>query len=415
MGIFTSGVFFVTMSSKKMGEEKMDTIEQFVKNNQKLYIDLIKTITSIPAPSHKEEKRVKFLLDYLHQLGYVNTFADEEKNVIIELCESEAENIHLYTAHIDTVFPDEEEIAVSETEDKLCGPGIGDDTANVAALLMFLTYLKQTGITTSQNLVIAMNSCEEGLGNLDGAKALWKRYGNRITQHISFDGGYHWLVNRAVGSYRYEITFQTKGGHSYGDFGNANAIVYASEMIKGLYELSTRDLPGKTTYNVGMIQGGTSVNTIAQEASFLYEFRSDQEVSLYEMKKRAETKISEVLQVERQKVVLVNDAVIESSNAHVRIKLLGQRPGMGEVSKEKLMQLTDKARQIIFDETGVLPQEESGSTDCNVFLANRIPSICFGVYEGEGEHTREEFIWKKSLEPGLRMAFRFLMEEYNDK
>lgn len=415
MGIFTSGVFFVTMSSKKMGEEKMDTIEQFVKNNQKLYIDLIKTITSIPAPSHKEEKRVKFLLDYLHQLGYVNTFADEEKNVIIELCESEAENIHLYTAHIDTVFPDEEEIAVSETEDKLCGPGIGDDTANVAALLMFLTYLKQTGITTSQNLVIALNSCEEGLGNLDGAKALWKRYGNRITQHISFDGGYHWLVNRAVGSYRYEITFQTKGGHSYGDFGNANAIVYASEMIKGLYELSTRDLPGKTTYNVGMIQGGTSVNTIAQEASFLYEFRSDQEVSLYEMKKRAETKISEVLQVERQKVVLVNDAVIESSNAHVRIKLLGQRPGMGEVSKEKLMQLTDKARQIIFDETGVLPQEESGSTDCNVFLVNRIPSICFGVYEGEGEHTREEFIWKKSLEPGLRMAFRFLMEEYNDK
>ena len=174
-------------------------------------------------------------------------------------------------------------------------------------------------------------------------------------------------------------------------------------------------MPGKTTYNVGMIQGGTSVNTIAQEASFLYEFRSDQEVSLYEMKKRAETKISEVLQVERQKVVLVNDAVIESSNAHVRIKLLGQRPGMGEVSKEKLMQLTDKARQIIFDETGVLPQEESGSTDCNVFLANRIPSICFGVYEGEGEHTREEFIWKKSLEPGLRMAFRFLMEEYNDK
>lgn len=393
----------------------MDSIEQFVKNNQKLYIDLIKTITSIPAPSHKEEKRVVFLLDYLHQLGYVNTFADEEKNVIIELCESEAENIHLYTAHIDTVFPDEEEIAVSETEDKLCGPGIGDDTANVAALLMFLTYIKQAGISTSQNLVVALNSCEEGLGNLDGAKALWKRYGNQISQHISFDGGYQWLVNRAVGSYRYEISVWTKGGHSYGDFGNANAIVYASEMIKGLYEIGTADLPGKTTYNVGVIQGGTSVNTIAQETSFLYEFRSDQEVSLSEIKKRAEEKIAEILHVERQTVLLENETIIETFDAHVRIKLLGQRPGMGDVSKEKLALLTDKAKQIIVEETGVLPKEESGSTDCNVFLANRIPSICFGVYEGEGEHTREEFIWKKSLEPGLRMAFRFLMEEYNDK
>lgn len=393
----------------------MNGMKQFVENNQEKYIDLIKTITRIPAPSHKEEKRVTFLLDYLHELGYVDAFADEEKNVIIELCKRNAKDIHLYTAHTDTVFPDEDVILVSETIDKLCGPGIGDDTANVAALLMFLTYIRQEGLTTDQNLVIALNSCEEGLGNLDGAKALWKRYGNRIAQHISFDGGYHWLVNRAVGSYRYEISIQTKGGHSYGDFGNANAIVCASNLISGLYELTTADLPGKTTYNVGLFQGGTSVNTIAQEASFLYEFRSDQEVSLFEMKKRTEDKFSEILGVDRKEVMLEDATVIHAVDACVRINLLGQRPGMGEVSKEKLLKLTNKAKQIILEETGVLPQEESGSTDCNVFLANQVPSVCFGVYEGEGEHTREEFIWKKSLEPGLRMAFRFLMEEYHDK
>ena len=393
----------------------METINQFVKNNQEKYVSLIKKITQIPAPSRKEEKRVAFLLEYLRQLGYDNVFSDSSNNVILELCSSESEQIHLYTAHIDTVFPDEEEIQVEETHDRLCGPGIGDDTTNVAAILMFLEYVKQEGLHSNHNLVFALNSCEEGLGNLDGAKALWERYQSRIVQHVSFDGGYNWIVNRAVGSFRFEFVIKTKGGHSYGDYGNANAIAYASELIQGLYELSTDDLPGKTTYNVGMIKGGTSINTIAQETSFLYEFRSDQEESLREMKQRVESKIAEVFQANREDVQLEDGLNVKGSQVHLHVNLLGVRPGMGDVSKDALMNLTKRAKTVIFEETGLLSKEESGSTDCNVFLAHRVPAVCFGVYEGDGEHTREEYVLKSSLEPGLRVAFRFLMEEYNDK
>lgn len=393
----------------------MRTMIEYIKNNQKKYIDLIKTITKIPAPSHKEDRRVEFLLDYLHKMGYQQAYTDLNKNVIVEQMNGENEKIYLYTAHIDTVFPDEEPLEVEEDQEKIYGPGVGDDTTNVAAVLMWLEYALKEKIKSKKNIVFVLNSCEEGLGNLDGAKALWETYKEKIVQHVSFDGGYDWLVNRAVGSYRYQITVLTKGGHSYGNFGNANAIAYASKIICGLYQLKVDDLKDKTTYNVGTIQGGTSINTIAQEASFLFEFRSDQELSLIEMKKRVEEKISESLNCNNQQVSLKNGFEIELDEVSLKIELLGVRPGMGHVSEESLNELTNKAKRIIYEETGILAQEESGSTDCNVFLSHQVPSLCFGVYEGGGEHTREEFVWKRSLEPGLRTVFRFLMEEYHDK
>ena len=290
-------------------------IKTFAKEHFEEYKALICQLTAIPAPSHHEERRAAFICEYLHQLGYGQAFIDDAKNVICEVKGSDLEApVHIFMAHTDTVFPDETEIPVVVEDGCIKAPGVGDDTTNVCAILMTLKYLSEKKIVPKQTMVFALNSCEEGLGNLKGCRALVKQYTGRIGQLVSYDCGYNAGTVWAVGSRRYEIRIRTTGGHSYADFGATNAIAVAADMIHDFYEIDTNTMPGKTTYNVGLIEGGTSVNTIAQDVKILYEYRSDRMMGLELM--------------EREMSVIV-DKYTDREDARVDIEMIGDRAFYG--------------------------------------------------------------------------------------
>lgn len=369
--------------------------QTFVRENFEAYKDLICRLTSIPAPSHKEDKRADFICDYLHRLGYTQTFVDEAKNVICEVKGQDSrKDVHIFMAHTDTVFPDETELPVVVEDGCIKAPGVGDDTTNVCAILMTLQYLAQHPAVPEQDTVFVLNACEEGLGNLKGCRALMKRYEGQVGQVVSFDCGYDAGTVWAVGSRRYAITIKTAGGHSYADFGSVNAIAAAADMIHDFYQIDAKKMPGKTTYNVGIIEGGTSVNTIAQNVRFMYEYRSDRMEGLELM----ETNMKNVLSVYSQR-----------ADVDVQVEIIGDRPSMGQVNRKKMAALQKKAETIIYRNTGIMPTFGSGSTDCNIPLSMGIPAICFGTYLGGGQHTREEYVRIDSLEKGLMCAMEMII------
>lgn len=354
-------------------------------------IQLISDLCRIPAPSHKEQRRAAFCKDWLERAGFSDVLIDEACNVLAPLGDLSQE-IVVFMAHTDTVFPEETELPQRLEDGKLFAPGVGDDTANLANLMFCARYALQNMPQPPHGILFVCNSCEEGLGNLKGSRQLMKDYGTRVKAVYSFDGYMNGACNHAVGSHRYRVTIKTEGGHSYGDFGNQNAIAVMAAMIEQIYRIQPPK-EGKTTYNVGAIEGGTSVNTIAQKASMLFEYRSDSQSGLSFMKDRFES--------------LVQD--LQLCGVDIEVKLLGERPGMP--SGEHLQQ---RALEVRFSEIyrKVLGKEidfHAGSTDCNIPLSMGIPAICCGTVLGGKPHTYEEWISLDSLADGLRLALSMVL------
>ena len=217
-----------------------------------------------------------------------------------------------------------------------------------------------------------------------------------MKEFITLDGPMDKLVTRAVGSMRYQVEIRTRGGHSYGDFGQPNAIARMAELIAKLYQIPVPK-GAKTTFNVGTISGGTSVNTIAQQAQMLYEFRSESRDNLKYM--------------EEQFMELIHQAE-DMEDMEVSLTLVGERPCGGDVEEEAQEELLDRARRTVQEIVGVKPQESAGSTDCNIPLSLGIPSVCAGAYYGKGAHTREEYVEMSSLLDGCRLALSLVLDHF---
>ncbi len=247
-------------------------IDEYINSIEAEAIALIKELAVIPSPSMDEGRRVEFIISWLEKEG-LKGFVDEAKNVVIPY-NADSVKLDVFAAHTDVVFPDTELFSVVEKDDFLAAPGIGDDTANVVALLLFARFVIKNRIKTTNGVLFVCNSCEEGRGDLKGIKQICQSYHGRMNTFTSFDCNLGKVVSKAVGSERFEIEVNTIGGHSYSAFGNPNAICELSGII---VELSKQVLPkeGKTTFNIGTIEGGTSVNTIAESAMCTYEYRSD--------------------------------------------------------------------------------------------------------------------------------------------
>ena len=270
---------------------------------------------------------------------------------------------------------------------------------SVAQLMLIMAYIAQQRPVCPDGMLFVLNACEEGLGNLDGMKQLFADWEGRISAFVTLDGSYQSIVAKAVGSVRYSIRIETEGGHSYGAFGNRNAIEKMARLISLLYDIEIPKIPGvKTTYNVGSISGGTSVNTIAQSCEMLYEYRSDSREGLSAMKR----KFSEA--IER----------IRPFCGNLSVSVLGERPCSGSVNLGNLKALIDRAADVIEAHTGVRPPIKSGSTDCNWPLSLGIPAICFGGYLGGGAHTREEYVDLSTVPTGFAIVMEFIMSFYSD-
>lgn len=351
---------------------------------------LLKELAAIPAPSHQEQKRAEFIRDWLIMQGAQEVIIDPALNVVLPFgCEGR-EDIRIFMAHTDVVFPDTTPLPVREEGGRLYAPGVGDDTANVTALMLCAKYFLSHPSCLKNPVLLVFNSCEEGFGNLKGVRQIMADYAGRVKELVSFDLEYTAMVSRAVGSERWLVRAQTVGGHSYSAFGNPNAIACLSKLVCRLYEQEIPNVPGtKTTYNVGTIQGGTSVNTIAQSAEMTYEYRSDDHSCLEIMR-------SQFL------------SLVEQSQG-VTIKVLGERPCGNAVPEDAQRELLDRCSRIVTEITGTAPKFCPASTDANIPLSLGIPSTTFGTYLGAKSHTREEYIEIESLKPGLKVALTTIL------
>lgn len=365
-------------------------IEAYIAEHTEELRQLTEALCRIPAPSGKERARAEFCKSWLEHYGAKIVRIDEADNAVMELNAGGREALTVFMAHTDTVFPDTAPMEVRHEHGKMLCPGVGDDTANLAVLLMAARFLLERGIQPASGMVIAANSGEEGLGNLRGCRQLMRDYQGRVARVISFDGYYGRLWNKAVGSARYQVTVRTGGGHSFRDFGTPNAIALMAKMIAELYTIQPHWGPwgSTTTYNVGTIQGGTSVNTVAQEASMLYEYRSDTAEGMRGM----EAAFHGMIETWRGKGV------------NVEVKPLGIRPCEEGLNPDAQRALSDWSEELLERHTGKKPIVESASTDCNIPLSMGIPAVSFGACHGGGAHTREEWIETASLETGLGIA-----------
>ena len=370
------------------------TVQQYVQAHKEELYELLKTLCAIPAPSHHEEKRAAFCKEWLEAAGAAGVYIDEAKNTVFPLGCTDSREITAIFAHTDTVFPDTEPMPFEDRKETLHCPGIGDDTANLVMLLLTAKFMLEQKITPKGGILFVCNSCEEGLGNLKGVRQIFRDYAGRIKQFVSFDGFYCDLADRCVGSHRYEIEATTAGGHSYGDFGNENAIRVLASIVEAIYKIQVPKIGNsKTTYNVGSIEGGTSVNTIAQSAKMLCEYRSDNEDCLAQM----ETSFAKIF------------ADAQSERACVKVTRIGERPCMGKVDLKKIEQMASVIEELAGKITHVPVNRVSMSTDCNVPLSLGIPAVCIGLYAGGGMHTREEWLSKASLAPGLEFGIRITL------
>ena len=359
------------------------------------HLSLLKTLSVIPAPSNHEEKRASFISQWLKENGAETVIVDQAKNVILPLGWTESPALCVM-AHTDVVFPDTERLPLHEEENRLCAPGVGDDTANVVALMLCCKFFLTHPDLIPEPLLIVFNSCEEGLGNLKGVRQIMTDYAGKIHSLVSFDCQSDSLISQAVGSERWKVMFSTAGGHSFSDFGKPNAIAHLSSFITHLYG---QQIPEKenciTTYNVGLITGGTSVNTIAQSAEITYEYRSNDRECLAIMANQFHQYIKDA----------------SNPDVMVSVKSLGIRPCSGEVHAEAHRSLLNRCKQAI---KAIYPEELSmcaASTDANIPLSLGIPAATFGLYRGGGAHTREEYVNIDSLTPGLKIALNFFLQK----
>ena len=361
-------------------------------------INLIEALCKIPSPSHHEQEKATFIKSWLESKNAKGAYIDEAYNVLYPFNCKDANEIIVFMAHIDTVFPDLSPLPFNKDDKYLYSPGVGDDTTCVAMLLMVVSLIIKENLSSKCGVLFAFNSCEEGLGNLKGIKQIMKQYGNKITKVISFDSQYDCVINDCVGSKRYEVVVKTKGGHSFRDFGELNAIALSSKLINQLYNINIpKALDSKTTYNVGIINGGTSINTIAQQASFLYEYRSTSVECLKTMD-----------QIFNEEICKFK----EENNVEVNINVLGVRPCKDNVDSLKLKELTEKVIKICEKHSNMKCLEYAGSTDCNIPMSQGIPSVAAGCYLGDGEHTREEKVLIDSIPIGLKIVAELVLDEF---
>lgn len=373
-----------------------EEVLSYLEAHEKEAFDLLVELAQIPAPSNHEEKRVEFVRAWLEKQGAKGVFVDDALNVVYPVGVTENNDVAVYMAHSDVVFPDVTPLPLRIEDGKIHCPGVGDDTANAVALLMTAKYIAEKNLQPAgRGVVLVINSGEEGLGNLRGSRKIMETYGQRVKEFVTFDSCSLRIADTSVGSHRYQVEIDTEGGHSYGAFGNRNAIAYLASLIDALYciKVPTR---GKTTYNVGTISGGTSVNTIAQHAEMLYEYRSDNREDLAEMEAHFKAAIE----------------FYKTKGIQVKVTKVGDRPCMGDVDPAKQKALVDRGVAALERFRGPGVTFGSSSTDCNIPLAMGIPAIAMGCAYGKGAHTREEYVEIDSLPGGLKVAAGMILNEF---
>lgn len=367
---------------------------EFIKADHERTVAEQKEICAMPAPPFKEKVRAEDYQKRLAALGLKDVRIDSEGNVLGLRPGSGKGPKLLVTAHLDTVFPEGTDVTVKEKDGVLYAPGIADDARGLAALLSVVRALEKAGIRTVGDLVFCGTVGEEGLGDLRGVKALF-RDDPGIDGFISIDGtGATGICYLATGSHRYEITYKGPGGHSFGAFGLPSATHALGRAIAKIADLQVPKVP-KTTFTVGTVSGGTSVNAIAAEATMLVDMRSNDEREVLNLE-------SKVLEIARAAASEEN-ARWNSDKMTVNIRLVGDRPAGSQPSDSVVVACAYQAVKAL----GLAPELEGpSSTDSNVPISLGIPAVTLGGGGKSGRgHSVEEWFDPKDAYLGPQQVF----------
>lgn len=361
-------------------------------------------LTEIEAPPFKEEKRAKEFSERLKLAGIEKVWIDSIGNVIGLLEGSIGNKNIVINAHLDTVFPEGTDVQVRVKNDTLFAPGIGDDTRGLAMILTIAETIVKSEIKPVDNILFIGTVGEEGLGDLRGVRYLFKNNEPKIDSWIAIDGGSIGRVNnQALGSYRYEVIFDGPGGHSWGAFGLVNPHHALGAGIKNFVEKADiyTDSGPKTSYNVGIISGGTSINSIPFKSSMQIDIRSIDPNRLNDMEEILFNSMNKALDEQ-------NEIKRRGPDLKLTINKIGNRPS-GKVDESvPLIQKTIAATQYM----GIEPRLTIGSTDSNIPISLGLPAVTIGRGGlGGGAHSLDEWWLNKDGYKSIQLALLILLSE----
>jgi acetylornithine deacetylase/succinyl-diaminopimelate desuccinylase-like protein len=339
-------------------------------------------LCEIPSPPFKETARGAAYKAAFEKLGLTNVRVDAVGNVIGERRGTGGGSTVVLAGHLDTVFPEGTDVRVKNQNGRLTGRGIGDDCRGLAVVLATARALQASNIQTPGTIIFVGNVGEEGAGNLRGTRHLFdKELAGKIDYFISVDGVGDGLTSRAVGSHRYRVTYKGRGGHSYGAFGNPNPAHALGRAIAVIADLQVPTTP-KTTFNVGNVRGGTSVNSIPFEASMDIDMRSESATSLAAVDEQVQRALRHALAAENGRWPKATDRLT------LAIDTIGIRPAGTQPDTARIVRAARDAARTL----GWTPELSASSTDANVPIGMGLPGITIdGGGRGDGAHGLDEW------------------------
>ncbi|MBA3531053.1 MAG: M20/M25/M40 family metallo-hydrolase [Ardenticatenales bacterium] len=342
------------------------------------------TIQQIPAPTFSEKARAIYVRERLEALGVSDLMMDEAGNVTARLPGQQRGPGLLLTAHLDTVFSAETDLSVRRQGQRLYGPGIGDNSLAVAGLLTLAKQLRAQPLR--RDIWLAANVGEEGLGNLNGMWTVVRRLEKQLGAVIVLEGGaYGTIIHRGIGVKRRQLIVETAGGHAWSDFGTPSAIHELCRLGGAIAALTVPEEP-RTSFNLGVIEGGTSINTIAARASALLDMRSEEPTAL----QRLEAQVDRLVAQARRSGVTVTS------------KSMGDRPAGGISPTHPLVGAAVESLAWLEEPP---PSLRAASTDANVPLALGLPAVCIGLTVGHNAHRLDEYVELGPLKNGVQHVY----------
>jgi acetylornithine deacetylase/succinyl-diaminopimelate desuccinylase-like protein len=357
-------------------------------------------VTRIPAPPFGEQARSEWLRARFAELGLENVHVDEVGNVFGVRPGTRSDVPYLaVTAHLDTVFPVGTPLEVHREGDKLYGPGISDNSAGLIALLALASAMQAANLRNTAPLVFIANVGEEGEGDLRGMRHVFAdpKWRDTIGSTLVLDGaGAETVVTEALGSRRLEVTVRGPGGHSWSDFGTPNPIVLLSRVIDRFSRVAIPANP-RTTFNIGVISGGTSVNSIPESASMRVDLRSSLVGEIDRLEKTLRDEAAEVIASEIRSQV--DKRTGSARDLGVEIKVIGNRPGAELPPEARLL----KVVRAVDTQLGIYSRSQRASTDANIPMSIKREAVAIGAGgSGGGAHTMHEWFDISNRELGLK-------------
>lgn len=359
-------------------------------------------ICSIPAPPFGEKERAEYLRERFLKSGLSEAKIDEEGNCIALRKGHAAEPLLVVSAHLDTVFPAGTDVTVRRDGDRLLAPGISDDGCGLAALIAIADALKASRIETIGSLGFVGSVGEEGEGNLRGVRHLLTQgeWANRIDAFISLDGhGIERITNRALGSRRYRVSLRGIGGHSWSDFGVANPVHALGGAIARLASYPVPKEP-RTTFNVGRIEGGSSINAIPEEAIMDVDLRSADAQELLKLDAFFRRAVREATEDEN------GGRRNGGPPLELKVELIGERPGGETPADAPLVRFAWEATQAL----GAKPSLDQASTDSNIAISLNIPAVTLGAGgTASNAHSLAEWYNPRGRDVGLKRGLLVIL------